>query len=70
MMVTRVATVAAEWQHYVFLGEVLVGGYLLHFLPYMSAERTLFLHHYLPAVVFKILVLAALLDHMVAQHWR
>lgn len=63
-------TVAVEWQNYVFRGQLLVGGYLLHYLPYMSADRTLFLHHYLPAVIFKILVLAALLDHLVARHWR
>ena len=62
--------VAVEWQNYIFRGQLLVGGYLLHYLPYMSADRTLFLHHYLPAVIFKILVLAALLDHLVARHWR
>ena len=65
-----VLTVPEEWQHYLFVGELLVGGYLLHYVPYMSADRTLFLHHYLPAVTFKILVLAALLDHLVVQHWR
>ncbi|KAK7094771.1 protein O-mannosyl-transferase 1-like [Littorina saxatilis] len=59
-----------EWQHFVFVGELLVGGYLLHYVPYFSVDRTLFLHHYLPAVVFKVLVLAALLDHVAAQNWR
>lgn len=59
-----------EWSHFVFVGQLLVGGYLLHYLPYYSADRTLFLHHYLPAVPFKVLVLAALLDHLATQQWR
>ncbi|BFZ19967.1 hypothetical protein BsWGS_23006 [Bradybaena similaris] len=52
------------WHQFLFLGELLVGGYLLHYLPYFLEERTLFLHHYLPSVVFKILTLAALGDHL------
>lgn len=39
-------------------------GYLLHFLPYFFVERTLFLHHYLPAFTFKVLLFAALLEHI------
>ncbi|KAK7496976.1 hypothetical protein BaRGS_00011712 [Batillaria attramentaria] len=60
----------SEWQHFVFVGELAVGGYLLHYLPFLAADRTLFLHHYLPAVIFKILALTALLDHLALQHWR
>nr|KAG5706616.1 hypothetical protein BaRGS_005686 [Batillaria attramentaria] len=60
----------SEWQHFVFVGELAVGGYLLHYLPFLAADRTLFLHHYLPAVIFKILTLTALLDHLALQHWR
>jgi len=45
-------------------GLVLGGGYLLHYLPYFLVDRTLFLHHYLPAYVFKVLLLAALIDHV------
>lgn len=39
-------------------------GYLLHYLPYFFVERTLFLHHYLPAYLFKILLLAYVIDHV------
>ncbi|KAL8621100.1 hypothetical protein ACOMHN_048142 [Nucella lapillus] len=59
-----------EWRHYGFVGQLLVGGYLLHFLPYLCADRTLFLHHYLPAIPFKTLLLAALLDHLATRHCR
>uniref|UniRef100_A0A0B7AJ65 dolichyl-phosphate-mannose--protein mannosyltransferase n=1 Tax=Arion vulgaris TaxID=1028688 RepID=A0A0B7AJ65_9EUPU len=53
-----------KWHDYIFLGELFVGGYLLHYLPYFLEDRTLFLHHYLPSVVFKILVVAAFGDHL------
>jgi len=46
------------------VGLVLGGGYLVHYLPYFLVDRTLFLHHYIPAYVFKVLLLAALLDHL------
>ncbi|XP_076436443.1 protein O-mannosyl-transferase 1-like [Babylonia areolata] len=59
-----------EWQHYLFVGQLLVGGYLLHFAPYLCADRTLFLHHYLPAVIFKVLLLAAVLDHLARHTFR
>ncbi|XP_003747576.1 protein O-mannosyltransferase 1 [Galendromus occidentalis] len=42
--------------------EVLVGGFLIHYLPYFFCDRSLFLHHYLPAAVFKPLLIAALIQ--------
>ncbi|KAL5012461.1 hypothetical protein ScPMuIL_011012 [Solemya velum] len=53
-----------EWNHFIFVGELLIGGYFLHYLPFFLTERTLFLHHYLPCVVFKVLALSALVDHL------
>lgn len=37
---------------------------MFHFIPYFFVERTLFLHHYLPAFTFKTLLLAALIEHI------
>lgn len=53
-----------EWSRFSEVGHVLAAGYVLHYLPYFFMERTLFLHHYLPAFVFKTLLLAALFDHL------
>ncbi|XP_012266663.2 protein O-mannosyltransferase 1 [Athalia rosae] len=53
-----------EWNRFVGFGEVLLIGYLLHFLPFFFIERTLFLHHYLPAFVFKVLITSAVIDHL------
>lgn len=52
-----------EWARFTQVGQVLMAGYLLHYLPYFFMDRTLFLHHYLPALVFKTLLLSALLEH-------
>ncbi|KPJ12713.1 Protein O-mannosyltransferase 1 [Papilio machaon] len=45
-------------------GCILFLGYWLHYLPYFFVDRTLFLHHYLPAYMFKILLLAYVIDHL------
>ncbi|GFR77214.1 protein O-mannosyltransferase 1 [Elysia marginata] len=54
----------SQYRHFWFLGELFVGGYLLHYVPFFICDRTLFLHHYLPAVPFKMLALTALGDHL------
>lgn len=45
-------------------GCILYLGYWLHYLPYFFMDRTLFLHHYLPAYIFKLLLLAFVIDHI------
>ncbi|XP_043287433.1 protein O-mannosyltransferase 1 [Venturia canescens] len=54
----------SEWNRFVNYGQVLFAGYALHFLPFVFVERTLFLHHYLPAFIFKVLLTAATIDHV------
>lgn len=53
-----------NWQKFQQIGEVFLMGYLFHYLPYVFVERTLFLHHYLPAFVFKTMLVAALIEHI------
>ncbi|XP_054713635.1 protein O-mannosyltransferase 1-like [Uloborus diversus] len=52
------------WEKFCTAGKVCFIGYLLHFLPYFFVDRTLFLHHYLPAYLFKILLLVMLIEHI------
>ncbi|CAG0881288.1 unnamed protein product [Darwinula stevensoni] len=52
------------WIQFCFVGEVFLGGFLLHFIPYFLVERTLFLHHYFPAFFFKTLLCVALIEHL------
>jgi dolichyl-phosphate-mannose-protein mannosyltransferase len=40
----------------------LILGWAMHFLPFFAMHRQLFLHHYLPALYFSILLLAVLFD--------
>jgi len=51
------------WRRFVAIGEVLLTGYLFHYIPFFFVSRTMFLHHYLPAFVFKVLLTAGLIDH-------
>lgn len=52
------------WLQFCKCGEILFVGYLLHFLPYFFVEHTLFLHNYLPALVFKIMLLCFVIEHL------
>ncbi|XP_035684770.1 protein O-mannosyl-transferase 1-like [Branchiostoma floridae] len=53
-----------SWQRYILTGELVLGGWVLHYVPFFLMERTLFLHHYLPALVFKILLLAVMVENI------
>ncbi|CAG9824993.1 unnamed protein product [Phaedon cochleariae] len=52
------------WHQFQLTGEICLGGYLIHYLPFFFVDRTLFLHHYLSAFAFKVLLLAATLEHV------
>ncbi|XP_023228671.1 protein O-mannosyltransferase 1-like [Centruroides sculpturatus] len=52
------------WNKFCLVGQICLGGYALHFLPYFFTERTLFLHHYLPSLLYKLVLLAALIEHV------
>jgi dolichyl-phosphate-mannose-protein mannosyltransferase len=48
-------------------------GWSLHYLPFFLMSRQLFLHHYLPALYFAILLLCAVFDFMTSTlrpRWR
>lgn len=51
-----------EWGKFTLVTRVSLIGYLLNFLPYFFLERSLFLHHYLPALIFQHLIFVALIE--------
>ena len=53
-----------SWQHFITVGEVLYGGYIFHFIPFFFYDRTLFVHHYLPAYIYKIMLTSFLISHI------
>lgn len=53
-----------SWIQFVDIGKIFFAGYLIHYLPYFLVERTLFLHHYLPSLIFKLLLLAFMINHL------
>ncbi|KAL9988913.1 hypothetical protein ACROYT_G003407 [Oculina patagonica] len=59
-----------SWQQFVFCGEAVVVGYLFHFITFFPMERTLFIHHYLPALFFKIVLLPVMLEHVHQEIFR
>ncbi|XP_074653935.1 protein O-mannosyl-transferase 1-like [Tubulanus polymorphus] len=57
------------WQRWLFMGELLLGGYVLHYVPFLIVESTYFLYHYLPAVLYKILFLAVAAEQAYLSLW-
>lgn len=53
-----------DWEKFQFQAIIILGGYLMHLLPYFLYESPLFLQHYLSAIVFKILAIGAMIDHL------
>merc|ERR1711962_66376 len=53
----------SEFSSYCNAGEVLLTGYLTHYLPFFFYDRALFVHRYLPAYVFKLMLAAYFLSH-------
>jgi len=52
-----------DFKEYCNVGEVLLTGYLLHYVPYFFFDRTLFLHHYLTAYIFKMMLASYFITH-------
>lgn len=53
----------ATWTQFTRCGEILFVGYFMHFVPYFFVEKTLFLHNYLVALIFKIMLLCYVIEH-------
>lgn len=54
-----------EWEHMVYVGKVAMVGWCLHFVPFLIMGRVTYVHHYLPALYFSVIMTAHLLDHFV-----
>lgn len=53
-----------NWMKLQFNSLVLFSGYLFHLLPYFLYESPLFLQYYSSALIFKIIIIGALVEHM------
>nr|XP_027197396.1 protein O-mannosyltransferase 1-like [Dermatophagoides pteronyssinus] len=53
-----------DWDQFLLVGRIIAIGYLIHFFPYFFSEQTLFLHHYLPALMFKIILIPMIIGHL------
>lgn len=48
---------AQQWNRILASSEVIIGGFALNWMPYLFTDRTLFFHHYYPALAFKMMLL-------------
>jgi len=54
-----------DWEHFLYVGKIAFFGWFLHFAPFMIMGRVTYIHHYLPALYFGVLMAAHVLDHFV-----
>ncbi|XP_069093187.1 protein O-mannosyl-transferase 1 isoform X1 [Pleurodeles waltl] len=52
-----------SWQTWTVAGALLLGGWVVNYLPFFLMEKTLFLYHYLPAYTFQVILLPIVLQH-------
>ena len=57
-------SLAADFVQWWTGGALLGVGWLLHYAPYFLLSRVLFLHHYLPALPFKFMLMAVVFEHI------
>ncbi|KAJ6577541.1 glycosyltransferase family 39 protein [Mycena capillaripes] len=54
-----------EWNHFLYVGKIAFFGWALHYIPFIVMGRVTYLHHYLPALYFAVLMFAHMLDHFI-----
>ncbi|KAF9106200.1 Protein O-mannosyltransferase 2 [Mortierella sp. GBA35] len=64
---TKKSMSSQEWDRFLFAGKVTVGGWFLHYLPFLIMGRVMYLHHYFPALYFTILLCAYLFDNFLSR---
>ncbi|KZT43999.1 glycosyltransferase family 39 protein [Sistotremastrum suecicum HHB10207 ss-3] len=52
-----------EWDHFLYVGKIALFGWCFHYLPFLIMGRVTYVHHYLPALYFSVLMVAHLIDH-------
>lgn len=53
-----------QWSSILLQSAICLGGYGLTYVYHFCVDRTLFLHHYLPSYVFKIMLLVSTVHHL------
>ncbi|KAH9817102.1 family 39 glycosyltransferase [Melampsora americana] len=54
-----------QWYQFIWVGKVGLGGWLLHYLPFLFMGRVTYLHHYLPTLWFAIITSGLCFDHFI-----
>jgi dolichyl-phosphate-mannose-protein mannosyltransferase len=52
------------WKSFKELGFLILGGWVLHFVPFVTMSRVTYLHHYFPALYFAMFMTSFLLDFL------
>ncbi|XP_037078662.1 protein O-mannosyltransferase 1-like [Pollicipes pollicipes] len=53
-----------EWDKMCDIGLIILLGFAFNYLPYFVIDHTFFLHHYLPAYIFAVMMVSCVIDHI------
>jgi len=59
--------VPGEWWHFLHVTQFAFAGWFLHYFPFLMMGRVTYLHHYLPALWFAVIMLGWTIDHSIFQ---
>ncbi|KDQ16238.1 glycosyltransferase family 39 protein [Botryobasidium botryosum FD-172 SS1] len=59
-----------EWEQFLYVGKIAFLGWVFQYLPFMIMGRVTYIHHYLPALWFSVLMAGHLIDHFVFSSKR
>lgn len=59
---------AEDFEKYVMAGVIPALGWFFHYLPFVVMARVTYVHHYLPALYFALLLLTFLVDHLTTKY--
>ena len=53
-----------DWDNFYFASKIAILGWFLHYAPFGIMGRVTYIHHYFPALIFAILALSVVFDHL------
>ncbi|CAE6435518.1 unnamed protein product [Rhizoctonia solani] len=54
-----------EWDHFSYVTKLAFFGWVFHFMPFLVMGRVTYIHHYLPALWFSVIMVGHLFNHFV-----
>lgn len=72
-LILTISYLIVNYDRWLQNGLILLLAYIVHYLPFFGMGRVLYIHHYLPAATFALMLIPIVIEHAVlaaAVHYR